>query len=156
MCMGCGNLNIDMMRTLKSFYFWVFLIVVFFSFLCCHTNLYAGRRKRRSGVLYGRRCKFCHDSMSSANIRPEPVSQRTIPSNNSIPSLPPASNHIAEQLLNQRPNVETPPPAFETVVSFNPSPLSTTRRSAENSPSHKATIDPPPPYPGPPPGESSL
>ena len=72
------------------------------------------------------------------------------------PRLPPASIHIEQRSLNQRPNVETPPPAFETVANFNPSPLSNNSRSAQNSPSQNASIDPPPPYPGPPPGESSL
>ena len=70
--------------------------------------------------------------------------------------LPPTSNHIAQRLLNQRANMETPPPAFETAVNINPSPLSNNSRSAQNSPSQNASIDPPPPYPGPPPGESSL
>ena len=88
MCVGCGNFDIDMMRTLKSFYFWLFLIVVFFSFLCCHTNRYAVSRKRRRGVLYDVRYKACHDLMAGANNRPEPFSQRTIPSNNSIASIP--------------------------------------------------------------------
>ena len=69
--------------------------------------------------------------------------------------LPSASNDIAQLLFNQRSNVETPPPAFETVVNFNPSPLSNCR-SAENSHPQNTTIDPPPPYPGPPTGESSL
>ena len=70
--------------------------------------------------------------------------------------LPPTSNHFAQRLFNQRANVETPPPAFETAVNFNLSPLSNNSRSAENSASQNADIDPPPPYPGPPPGESSL
>ena len=70
--------------------------------------------------------------------------------------LPSTSNHIARHLINQRVNMETPPPPFETAVNFNPSPSSNVIRSAENTPSQNATIDPPPPYPGPPPGESSL
>ena len=70
--------------------------------------------------------------------------------------LPPSSNHIAQRLLNQRVNAETPPPAFETAVNFNLSPLSINSRTVENSPSQNFTVDPPPPYPGPPPGESSL
>ena len=69
---------------------------------------------------------------------------------------PPSSRYIAKRLLNQRPNVETPPPAFETVFVSNISPSSSNIRAEENRPAQGTNSDPPPPYPGPPPGESSL
>ena len=69
---------------------------------------------------------------------------------------PLTSNNVARRLLNQRPNVETPPPAFETAVNVNQLPSSSNSHSGEDSQVQRDCNDPPPPYPGPPPGESSL
>jgi len=218
-------MSLDLMRMLESFYFWILISVFFFSCLCYCIEPCISKRKRRGDVLNDPKCEPFQDSLFSASVRPDPLLQRTILSNNSIllmpgrqnentrtpivsvsaqqtqiptapipysiinPSvptdmtqdisqgenfvqlpaqpisntlhrtttrLPPTSNHIAEQLLKQRANVETPPPAFETAINLNPSPLSNIIRSAETTPSQNTTIDPPPPYPGPPPGESSL
>ena len=68
---------------------------------------------------------------------------------------PLTSNNVARRLLNQRPTVETPPPAFETVVNVNQLPSSSSSRLGEDAHEQRSN-DPPPPYPGPPPGESSL
>ena len=57
---------------------------------------------------------------------------------------------------NQRPIVETPPPAFEALVDSNTFPILSSIRPEVNRQAQSANNDPPPPYPGPPPGESSL
>jgi len=85
-----------------------------------------------------------------------PTQQIIDSSNPPTARQPPSSSNIAKRLLNQRPNVETPPPAFETVLGSNISPSSSNIRAEENRPAQSANTDPPPPYPGPPPGESSL
>ena len=69
---------------------------------------------------------------------------------------PPSSSNIANRLLNQRPIVETPPPAFEALVDSNTFPILSSIRPEVNRQAQSANNDPPPPYPGPPPGESSL
>ena len=69
---------------------------------------------------------------------------------------PLTSNNVARRLLNQRPTVETAPPAFETVINVNQLPSSSSSRLGEDAHAQRRSNDPPPPYPGPPPGESSL